>query len=281
MNETIKIGYINKLLINRQTDNGFYLCSKDLQEVLLPNSYITNNMKIGDVLDVFVYTDSQDRAVAVTSLPKAKVGEFAYFEVVDLSSFGAFVDWGLPKDLFVPKSKQKIAFKKGMKTVLRVSLDEKTNRIFGDHKFAKYLSSNTKNLCKNQEVELLVYKKGDLGYSAIVNNLYDSLLFYSDVFEEIKIGDKKRGFIKNIRSDGKIDLSLRLTGSSNLQNDTQKILDILKQNNNHINLTYKSSSQEIQDMFGLSKKAYKKALTTLIDNKEIELSEDCIKKVEL
>lgn len=279
MNETIQLGYKNRLLINRQTDNGFYLCSKDLQEVLLPKSYISSDMNIGDEVDVFVYTDSEDRLVAVTKMPKAKVGEFGYFEVVDIAPFGAFVDWGLPKDLLVPKSMQKIPFKKGMKTVLRVCIDDKSNTIIANHKYANYLSKDINGLEKNQQVKFIVYKKTDLGYKVIVNDLYDALLFHSDVFEHISVGDVKIGYIKNLREDGKIDITLKPIGQGSVDNDTKKVLDILYLNGGKMGFTYKSSPQEIQNTFGLSRKSFKKALTYLIENKLIELSDEGMKKV--
>ncbi len=279
MDKTIKIGYKNRLFINRQTDNGFYLCSEDLQEVLMPNGYITPDMKIGDEVEVFVYTDSEDRKVAVTTMPKAMVDEFGYFEVVDLSPHGAFVNWGLPKDLFVPKSMQKIPFKVGMKMVLRVCIDEQTDRIVGNHKYTKYLSKSTKGLEKNQQVKFIVYKRTDLGYKVIVNDLYDALLFHSDVFENIKVGDIKVGYIKSIREDGKVDIALKPVGQASVDNDTKKVLDILAQNGGKMNFTYKSSPEDIKETFGLSRKAYKKALTSLIDCKQIKLNDDNIELI--
>ncbi len=279
MDKTIKTGYKNRLFINRQTDNGFYLCSEDLQEVLMPNGYITPDMKIGDEVEVFVYTDSEDRKVAVTTMPKAMVDEFGYFEVVDLSPHGAFVNWGLPKDLFVPKSMQKIPFKVGMKTVLRVCIDEQTDRIVGNHKYTKYLSKDIKGLEKNQQVKFIVYKKTDLGYKVIVNDLYDALLFHSDVFENINVGDVKVGYIKTIREDGKIDIALKPIGQASVDNDTKKVLDILSKNGGEIKFNYKSSPEDIKDVFGLSRKAYKKALTSLIDSNQIKLDDECIKLV--
>ncbi|MEJ5168708.1 MAG: DNA-binding protein, partial [Arcobacteraceae bacterium] len=182
-------------------------------------------------------------------------------------------------DLFVPKSMQKIPFKVGMKTVLRVCIDEQTDRIVGNHKYTKYLSKSTKGLEKNQQVKFIVYKKTDLGYKVIVNDLYDALLFHSDVFENINVGDIKIGYIKSVREDGKIDITLKPVGQASVDNDTKKVLDILAQNGGKMNFTYKSSPEDIKETFGLSRKAYKKALTSLIESNKISLDEEYIKLV--
>ncbi|QOG11303.1 S1 RNA-binding domain-containing protein [Arcobacter sp. FWKO B] len=276
MNKNLEIGHINRLKIYRRTDNGYYLQALNEEEVLMPNQYIEYDMNEDDEIDVFVYTDSEDRLVAVTRYPKAIVGEFGYFEVVDVAPFGAFVDWGLPKDLFVPKSMQKIPFKVGMKTVLMVCIDEETGRIVGNHKYAKLLNKDIKELVKGQEINFIVYKQTELGYKVIVNNQFDGLLFSSDVFEHIEIGDIKKGYIKNIREDGKIDISLRPAGEANENLACDKIIEVLKSNDGTLNFTYKSTPEQIKDTFGLSRKIFKKALTSLSESGKINISESGI-----
>ena len=276
LNQKLVIGEKNRLEIFRQTDNGFYLRAQDENEVLLPNQYITPSMKIGGEVDVFLYHDSEDRIVAVTTFPQAIVGEFGYFEVVDVAHFGAFVDWGLPKDLFVPKSMQKIPFKVGMKTVLRVCKDDDTDRVVGNHKYTQYINKDTQNLSKNQEVKFIVYKETELGFKVIVENQYDGLIFHSEVFGPLRTGDKKSGYIKLIREDGKLDIALRPTGEANENLASQKVMEVLTANNGKMKYHYKSTPEEINLMFGLSRKIFKKALTSLSESGKITVDENGI-----
>lgn len=276
MNEYLKIGEINRLVIARRTDHGAYLNSLDGDEVLLPNQYITESMRDGDEIDVFVYTDSEDRIVASTVFPKAMVDEFGYFEVVDVAPFGAFVDWGLPKDLFVPKALQKTPFYVGMKFVLRVCVDDETGRIIGAHKYNNYLEKDFSKLSLNQKVKLLVREKTMLGYKVIVDNLYDGLIFHNEVFEDIAVGDEKVGYVKVLRNDGKLDISLQPIGDKGDSFASEKIIKTLKDEGGSMPFTYKSSPEEIQKTFGLSRKAYKRALTKLIEEGAIVLHEEGI-----
>ena len=273
MNEYLKIGEKNRLVIARRTDHGAYLNALDGDEVLLPNQYITEAMVDGDEVDVFVYTDSEDRIVASTVFPFAVADEFGYFEVVDVTSFGAFVDWGLPKDLFVPKALQKIPFRVGMKFVLRVCIDDETGRIIGSHKYASFLQKDFKDLVLNQKVELLVREKTPLGYKVIVNNLYDGLIFHNEVFESISVGEFKEGYIKTLRNDGKLDIALQPIGvDKNESFASEKILSVLKDEGGMLPLNYKTDPEEVQKTFGLSRKAYKRALTKLMNENKIVLN---------
>jgi predicted RNA-binding protein (virulence factor B family) len=272
MNTSIMIGTINTLIINRETDNGLYLMAEDEEEVLLPNAYVTDSMELDDSIDVFVYTDSEDRAVATTLTPKAMLGEFAFLEVVDTHPHGLFLDWGLPKDLFVPKREQK-NLKKGDKRLFYLTLDEQTNRLIASQKIGKYLSKDSSALEKNQKVSLLIIASTPLGYKALIDKQYEGMLFKNEIFEPIMIGDTKEGFIKEIRDDGKIDLSLQPIGKEAKESATTKIETLLKQHQGKLPYNYKSDAKEIQKVFGLSKKAYKKALTTLIDANKISVDE--------
>jgi len=280
-NLTINIGQINTLEVMRDTDYGLFLESKDEDEVLLPNAYVEEaDMPIGALIDVFVYTDSEDRPVASTKLPYAKLGEFGYFTVVDYKSYGAFVNWGLPKDLFVPLSQQKAHFTIGKKYILRVSLDEKTNRLYGTQRIGKYFSKDTNGIHQNREVNILVLAQTPLGYKVIVDNLYEGMLFSNEIFENIKVGDRKKAFVKTVRKDGKLDISLQPIGkNANLQNGLSTILDILKERGGEIDFTYKSDADKIKDVFGMSKKSFKKSLTSLIEDKKIELLDNSIKLI--
>lgn len=277
-NTHIKIGEINTLKVERDTDFGLYLVAQDLQEVLLPNIYVMEDeMPLGALIDVFVYTDSEDRPVATTKMPYAKLGEYGYFTVVDYKSYGAFVNWGLPKDLFVPLSQQKEYFNIGKKYILRICLDEQTGRLYGTQKIGKYFNRDMKGLHPNKEMEIVVIAKTPLGYKVVADNQYEGMLFDNEIFEEVKIGDRKKAYIKTVRKDYKLDLLLQPMGKKAKAEEAQhKVLRLLKEQGGQLPFTYKSDAEEIQKVFGLSKKNFKRTLTTLIENKQIILHEDCI-----
>ena len=274
-NLMIEIGKINTLEVVRDTDHGLFLEAKDDSEVLLPNAYVDEKeMPIGSLVDVFVYTDSEDRPVATTKMPYAKLGEYGYFTVVDYRSYGAFVNWGLPKDLFVPLSQQKEYFTIGKKYILRVCLDEQTGRLYGTQKIGKWLSRDMKGLHPNREMELFVIAKTPMGYKVVADNLYEGMLFENEIFEPIAVGDRKKGYIKQVRKDFKLDLSLQKLGMSNNQEDLEaKLLEVLRSRGGQIALTSKSDADEIRAVFGMSKKNFKRALNALSEKKRILLDE--------
>ncbi len=273
MNERLILGQINRLKIDRESDHGLYLVtSNDEEDVLLPGPYVTNNMHLDDEIDVFIYTDSEDRIVATTKTPKALLGEFGLFKVVDITPIGAFVDWGLPKDLFVPKSVQKHPFELGKSYILIVSYDEKSDRLFGDSRIGKYLKKDLEPLKDVKSANLLIIAKTPLGYKAVVDNLYEGMIFENEIFESIKIGDKKTGYIKNIRDDGKLDISLQPIGEDKQMQQNDKIISLLNKTPN-LPYNYKSTAEDIADVFGMSKKSFKKALTKLQNDKIIKIDE--------
>ncbi|SFV50293.1 hypothetical protein MNB_SV-8-454 [hydrothermal vent metagenome] len=278
-NEQIKIGEVNTLKIERDTDFGYYLSAKNYEEVLLPNVYIMEDeMPMGSLLDVFVYTDSEDRPVASTKMPYAKLGEYGYFTVVDYKTYGAFVNWGLPKDLFVPLSQQKEYFNIGKKYILRICLDEQTGRLYGTQKIGKYFNRETKGLHQNKVMDAIVLAKTPLGYKVIADNQYEGMLFSNEIFENVKVGDRKKVYIKTVRKDGKLDLSLQPIGKNAKISEAEgTIIQFLKEADGIVPFTYKSDAEEIKKVFGLSKKNFKRTLTELIENKKIELLEDSIK----
>ena len=273
INEHIYVGELNTLAVNRVSEPGIYLISDDQTEVLLPNAYVTKSMEIGSFLDVFIYTDSEDRLVATTLKPYVYLYEFAALEVVDNMKFGSFVDIGLPKHILVPKNKQKSSsFNIGDRKVLQLQLDDKTDRLIASEKFD--LLKEIKNLEKNDEVEIILYSKTPLGYKVIVNNSYDGIIFHSEIFENIKIGDKKRAYVKNIRDDNKLDISLQKIGQK-VSGD--KVYDVLIQNGGKLPFTYKSEADDINSRFGISKKAFKASLTKLLAEDKIVLEENSIR----
>jgi len=276
---TIDIGEINTLEIMRDTDYGYFLEAKDGSEILLPNVYIMEDeMPMGSLLDVFVYTDSEDRPVATTKMPYAKLGEFGYFTVVDYKPYGAFVNWGLPKDLFVPLSQQKEHFTVGKKYLLRVCLDEQTTRLYATQKIGKYFNREMKGLHQNKVFEAIVLAKTPLGFKVVADNQYEGMLFSNEIFEELRIGDKKKVYIKNVRKDFKLDLSLQPIGKqAKIGEGEGTVLQLLKESDGELAFTYKSDADAIKKVFGMSKKNFKRTLTELIERKEIVLLDNAIK----
>ena len=279
---TLEIGKINRLEVVRDTDFGLVLEAADGREVLLPNVYVMEDeMPMGAIVEVFVYTDSEDRPVATTKMPYAKLGEYGYFTVVDYKSYGAFVNWGLPKDLFVPLSQQKEYFHIGKKYILRVCLDQETGRLYATQKIGKYFNRDLKGCYQNRKLEMLVLAKTPLGYKVIVDNQYEGMLFENEIFEKIDVGDKKIGYIKAARKDGKLDMSLQPIGAkAKLGVAEGKVLQLLKEAGGKMPFGYKSDAEEIQKVFGVSKKNFKRALTHLIDNDEIVLDGGTIRLAE-
>ena len=271
IDEKIKQGVVNTLRVNRVSEPGIYLISGDETEVLLPNAYVKKDMAIDSLLDVFIYTDSEDRLVATTLKPYLYLNEFANLKIVDSAKFGYFVDIGLPKDLLVPKNRQKGTYNIGSYKVLQMQFDERTSRLIASEKYI--LEEEPKNLKQGDEVEIILYSKTPLGFKVIVNNSYEGMIFHSEIFENLKIGDKKRAYIKNLREDKKLDISLQKIGE---KVDSNKVLEILKANGGVLNFTYKSDAEDIKNLFAMSKKAFKATLTKLIDEKKINLEDDRI-----
>ena len=272
INEQIYVGELNTLKVNRVSEPGIYLISGDETEVLLPNAYVTKDMDIDSLLDVFIYTDSEDRLVATTLKPYVYLYEIASLEVVDNMKFGSFVDIGLPKHILVPKNRQKGTYEIGKRKVLQLQLDDKTNRLIASEKFQ--LLKEIKELEKNAEVEIILYSKTPLGYKVIINNSYEGMIYHTEIFENLKIGDKKRAYIKNIRDDNKIDVSLQKIGE---KPTGDKVFDILVKNGGKLDFTYKSEAEDIIKVFGMSKKAFKASLTKLISENKIVLEESFIR----
>jgi len=265
----LELGLINTLLIDRLTTPGAYLMAQDGNDVLLPGPYLTNEMKEGTLIDVFLYTDSEDRLVATTLTPKAKLDEFAFFECIDVAPFGAFMDWGLSKDLLVPNMFQREPFKIGDKRFLKVVYDEKTHRLVGTEKTASFFEKKVKDIKPHQEVKIIVISKTPLGFKCIVEGKYEGLIYHNEIFENINIGDERTAFVKTTRKDGNIDLKLQSGGAKQKNSDSDKVLELLKANKGIMPYNYKSDADLITEVFGLSKKAFKRSLTTLQETNKI------------
>lgn len=273
LNAHLELGLINTLRVDRDTAPGLYLMAEDEQDVLLPGQYVTEDMVQDSLVDVFLYTDSEDRLVATTLKPTAMLDEFALFEVIDVAPFGAFMNWGLTKDLLVPNMFQKTPFVVGEKRFLKVIYDERTHRLVGTEKLGDFFQRRVKGLTTNQEAEILIIAKTPLGFKCIVNDKYEGLIYHNEIFENINLGDKKTAYVKTIRKDGNIDLTLTRPGSKKGGGSHDKVLSLLKENNGIMPYNYKSDAELIKDVFGLSKKDFKRSLTTLVDANKIEVKD--------
>jgi len=269
----LELGKINTLKIDRLTTPGAYLMAQDGNDVLLPGQYLTQEMKEGELVDVFLYTDSEDRLVATTQTPKAKLDEFALLEVVDVAPFGAFMDWGLPKDLLVPKQLQKTPFVVGEKRFIKVIYDERTHRLVGSEKLGDFFDKHPKGLAPHKEVAILIIAKTPLGFKCIVNDKYEGLIYHNEIFENIELGEKRTAYVKTVRKDGNIDLTLRKSGSKQSGSSADKVLALLKENGGIMPYNYKSDAELIKNTFGLSKKEFKRSLTKLQDDGKIEVKD--------
>ena len=274
----MEIGKTNKLRIARTTDFGFFLEDDAGNEVLLPNAYVTDDLHIDDETEVFIYKDSEDRIVATTLKPYVQLDEFAFLQVKQVNQNGAFMDWGLPKDLMVPFAAQTKKMEEGKWYLIFLILDEYTNRLIGSNKVNRFVHFNDVDVKQGDEVDLLLYKMTELGMNVIVNNKYKGLIFTSDIHKNIKPGDRIKGYVKQVREDGKIDILLEPVGYENsIDNNSGIILSVLKENNGFLNLTDKSTPEDIKRKLGMSKKAFKKGLGSLYKHKIVELNEDGIK----
>ncbi|MDB6023838.1 MAG: hypothetical protein JWM68_61 [Verrucomicrobiales bacterium] len=264
------IGQRNTLSIVRASAPGLYLDAGELGEVLLPGRYVPHDVAPKQLLDVFIYLDSEDRLVATTEMPRAMVGEFAEFRVISVNPrIGAFLDWGLSKDLLLPFREQDAPVRVGQKIVAYVMLDEKTNRIVATTRLHRHLSRQPANYRNGQPVNLIVIDRTPLGYNAIVENSHRGLLYHDQLPAPLDIGQKLQGFVRAIRPDGKMDLSLNASGYKRVVPLKQLILDALEKNGGKLPLDDDSSPETIRAKFGVSKKAFKQALGALYKERRI------------
>lgn len=274
----IKIGNYNRLLVIKSLDFGMYLTDKDATlEILLPIKYIKKDTQIGDWITVFVYNDNENRPIATTLEAYAEVGDFAFLKIVDENETGAFIDLGIAKDVLVPYREQKSQLQKGKKGIFYIYFDEKSSRIAATAKWEKYIKDDIQNLQEKDEVSLLISDQTDLGFKAIINNKYLGLIYHNEIFENLQIGDIKKGFIKKIRPENKIDLSLQIVGYQHIEQSKNIILEKLYANDGVLNFGDKSTPDEINSFFGISKKAFKKMIGSLYREKLIEMDENQIR----
>lgn len=270
----VKFGKRNKLKVSRLVDFGAYLEADFGKEILLPKRYITHPLAPGDEVDVVVYTDSEDRPVASTEVPYAYVDEFAFLDVVAVTKVGAFLDWGLPKDLLVPFSEQRSRMREGGRYLVYLYLDHSSGRIAASAKIEKFIGNTIPEYVRGQKVGVLVFDKNDVGYRCIVDNLHFGILYEDEVFSEIKIGDRLEAYVKQVRPDGKIDLMLGGRADVRTNSLAETILKAIKSNGGRIAISDKSSPEEIKQVFHCSKKDFKKAVGHLLKDGKISVSED-------
>lgn len=278
--DELQIGRTCQLKVNRQVEFGFYLDGgEQYGEVLLPNGEIRPDIDvhIGEPLEVFLYLDTQERIVATTHMPLAQVGDFAYLEVAWVNNFGAFLHWGPLKDLFVPFREQKMKMMKGHSYIVHVHLDPETYRIMASAKVEHFLSQDFPPFRTGDQVELLIWQKTDLGLKAIVDGRYGGLLYDTQMFRTLRTGDRVKGYISQVRPDGKLDLSLQCQGQRGVEDFSAQLLRHLQMNGGQTPLGDKSPAEEIYALFGVSKKVFKKAVGDLYRQRLIEISDTGIR----
>ncbi len=269
----LRLGHINRLSVARRAEQGLYL-SGGPEDILLPNRYVPEGADVGDEIEVFVYLDSEERLVATTETPLAQVGDFAWLQVAWVNQYGAFLDWGLMKDLFVPFSEQKMKMQKGRSYLVHIHLDQQTYRIVASAKVERYLSNEWPPYHGGDEVEALIWQKTDLGFKAIIDNQFAGLLFDDEIFRDVHSGDRLRAFVKQVRPDGKIDLSLQKKGQKAVADFSDILLTHLRNNGGFSALGDKSPAEEIYALFGVSKKVFKKAAGDLYRRRLITIDTD-------
>ncbi len=270
----IEIGKINNLKIARETSVGLYLTDDINTDVLLPKKYVTTDMHIDDNIDVFIYKDSEDRLIATTQKPFVTINNFAHLNVSEVSRVGAFLDWGLEKDILVPFKEQKHEMQEGYSYVVYIYLDEQSERIVASSKVNKFISNDELTVEQGDEVSLLIYGESDLGYNCIINSLHKGLIYHNDVYQDIKIGDELLGYIKQIRDGNLIDLSLQNLGFKNVLSSTDLLLKYLSDNEGVCYLSDKSTPVEIQRKFNMSKATFKKSIGVLYRQRKITLTDN-------
>ncbi len=266
--------------ILRQASVGLYLGDDEGEDVLLPNKYCSENMRIEESIEVFVYRDSSDLKIATTLTPKILLYEFALLQVNAVNEVGAFLDWGLEKDLMVPFREQRQKMELDRWYIVYLNLDKKTDRLYASNKVERFLQNETISIKEGEEVDLVVYHKTELGYTVIVNNTHKGLIFENEIFKELNIGDRLKGYTKKIREDNKIDISIQPIGYKNF-NDTNSALiyKALLDNNGSLAITDRSTPEEIYAQFGISKKAFKRSIGSLYKQKKIEIQPEGIKLI--
>lgn len=277
--EQVQVGNYNTLKVSRKVDFGFYL-EDGGDGILLPTRFAPKGLKIGDEITVFVYHDSDNRLIATTQKAKACVGEVVKMKAVAVTRQGAFLDWGLMKDLFVPASKQLGGMREGGEYLVKLYIDEMTGRVAATEKLEQSLSNDQLTVKEMDQVDLLVYRKSELGFVVIINNLHTGIIHQNEIFGDVQIGDKLKGFIKKILPANKIDVVLGKPGFQKVEDEAGKIIRLLEENNGYLPYNDKSAPEEIYDYFGMSKKTFKMTTGNLYKQRRLEFTQTGIKLLE-
>ncbi len=275
----VNIGRYNTLRVIKEVDFGVYLDGESEGEILMPIRYVPKDCKVGDYVDIFLYLDSEDRPVATTEKPYALVGEFAMLRVQSVNKIGTFLDWGIMKDLLCPFREQKVTMTEGRSYLVYIYVDEETRRIVASAKLNKFLNKTVPEYVIGQEVDLIIESETDLGYKAIVNNQHWGILYENEVFEQLEKGLSIKGYIKKIRTDNKIDLSLQPLGYEKVDPIAQMIIDQLKKEGGFIAVSDKSEAEKVYSVFGISKKTFKQAIGALYKKRVITISPEGIRLI--
>ena len=275
----IELGRYNHLIIKRQTRVGLFLVDEDDNDILLPNKYVPETFELDQEIEVFCYLDNEERPVATTLRPYVQRDEFACLQVSEVNDYGAFLDWGVEKHLLVPFREQRQQMLQGQWYVIYCYLDQKTSRLVASSRIDRFLSNEEITLKRGEEVKLMVSRKTDLGWEVIVNNKHKGLVYADEVFKTVNPGDKLLGYVKKIRDDKKLDISLQPMGSQKLEPSAEKVYAILLKNNGVLKLHDKSDPEEVKDQLQMSKKTFKKAIGVLYKSRKITIKEDGIYKV--
>lgn len=276
----VEVGKYNTLKIVKDLDFGVYLDGGNELEILLPARYVPKNVKPGDEVEVFIYHDNEGRLIATTARPKATVGEFAFMEVKSVSNAGAFLDWGLMKDLLVPFREQKMAMREGKWYLVYLRVDHVTGRVMASARIEKFLNNVPPLYEHNQEVDLLVADETELGYKVIINNLHMGMVYHNEVFQRLEKGERLKGYIKEVREDEKVDVSLSPLGFQRVGGIAGTVLEALRVQGGFLPVHDKSEPEIIYSLFRCSKKAFKQAIGTLYKQHRIVIGEDGIRLAE-
>jgi uncharacterized protein len=275
----VKVGDYNIMKVLRAVDFGIYL-DDGAEGILLPKRFVPEGLSIGDEVKVFVYHDSEGRLVATTQAAKGVVGDVVKLKAVTVTNQGAFLEWGLMKDIFVPKSKQVSGMREGAEYLVKIYLDEQTGRVAATEKIEPFLSNDELTVKEKDLVDMVVYRRTDIGYLVIINNKHTGVLHFNEIYQSIGVGDKLKGFIKTIRPENKIDVVIGKPGYNRVEDEVSKILRLLQENNGYLPYHDKSDPEEIYSFFGMSKKAFKMATGNLYKQQKIAFTKTGIKLID-
>lgn len=273
----IKIGQMNTLTVVKQVEFGVFLDGGDeYSHILLPKRYVPSSLAVGDSINVFIYFDSEDQLIATTEKPFAEVGQFAKLKCVNANRIGAFMHWGLPKDLLVPFSEQRMRFEEEKSYLVYVYTDKASGRIVGTTKYNKYLDKTPARYKIGEQVHVTVLERTDLGYKCAINDRHSGLIFHADIFGKLFVGKNLNAYIKEIREDGKINLSLQRLGKGKVDDAAEKIMKVLARKGGFLPVGDKSSPEQIFELFRTSKATFKKTIGSLYKDKKIRIEKDGI-----